>query len=239
MQIILKWLRSGRTNAGPDDIKDENERVRVWDVPTRVFHWSVAILVATSWYTADRGHLQLHLWSGLTLLTMLLFRVVWGIVGTTTARFSNFVHRPGHVFAYLKALVNQERQLHAGHNPAGGLMVVAMMMILFVQVGTGLFSNGGVSFQGPLALQISSDTSDQLTIVHGWVFNCILFFIWMHLVAIFFYLCVKGENLIRPIVTGYKHRKHLPLGSRLEFESSNLALAIVVALGSVVMLTLA
>src|SRR5262245_54086983 len=102
----------------------------VWDVPTRVFHWTIVLLVACSWYSADHGFTRLHLWSGSTLLTLLLFRLVWGIVGSTTARFSDFLHPPKKVFGYFKALTSNKKPLYAGHNPAGGLMVTVLITVL-------------------------------------------------------------------------------------------------------------
>src|SRR5579871_3850903 len=104
--------------------------VRVWDAPTRLFHWMVVSLVACSWYSADHGFMTLHLWSGSLLLVLLLFRIAWGIVGSTTARFSDFLRPPAKVIAYFKALAGDKKPLHAGHNPAGGWMVTALITML-------------------------------------------------------------------------------------------------------------
>src|SRR5690242_9158091 len=104
-------------------------RVYVWDAPTRLFHWSIVVLLFVSWLSADQGYMKIHLWSGLTLLVLLLFRIGWGFAGATTARFSNFLHAPAKVIAYLKALAGGNKPLHAGHNPAGGLMVVALLAV--------------------------------------------------------------------------------------------------------------
>lgn len=201
-------------------------RVRVWDAPTRLFHWTVVCLIAFSWYTADRGLMKLHLWSGSTLLVLILFRIVWGFIGSTTARFDNFLRPPSAVVGYFKALLNDSKQHHAGHNPAGGWMVTLFIAILLSQTMTGMLANDGVRFQGPLALWVSSELSDRMTELHGLQFNVILLLIWAHLAAVFFYLFVKGENLVKPMVTGYKHSDYLPSGSDLKFAPWLLALGL-------------
>jgi len=199
-------------------------KVRVWDGPTRLFHWIVVALVFISWLSADRGYMRVHLWSGLTLLALLLFRIGWGIVGSTTARFSDFLYSPGKVIAYLRALASGKKPLHAGHNPAGGLMVAALLAVLLAQVTTGLFANDGLKFSGPLALMVSADASDRLTQLHGTIFNVILLLVWLHVVAIGFYLLVKGDNLVGPMVTGRKHRHHVPEGAAIVFAHPAVAL---------------
>src|SRR3954470_23374234 len=112
---------------------DTKRTVLVWDLPTRLFHWCVVLLVFISWVSADRGWMTVHLGSGLTLLALLLFRIAWGLVGSTTARFSNFLHAPQRVLAYLKGTKHGDRLLYAGNNPAGGLMVAAMIAVLLAQ----------------------------------------------------------------------------------------------------------
>ena len=201
-------------------------RVYVWDAPTRLFHWCIVVLLFISWLSADQGYMRIHLWSGLSLLVLLLFRIGWGFAGATTARFSNFLHTPSRIAAYLKTLVMGEKPLHAGHNPAGGLMVVVLLAVLLAQAATGLFANDGLHFSGPLALLISSDLSDQVTQVHGTIFNIILLLVWLHLVAIGFYYLVKGENLVGPMVTGRKHRAHVPDGVALAFTHPLIALGL-------------
>jgi cytochrome b len=191
--------------------------VCVWDVPVRVFHWSLAGLVAASWVSAENGYMKLHLWSGLSLLTLLLFRVAWGFAGSTTARFADFVRAPGRALAYLRAMWRGERHVHAGHNPAGGWMVMALLGMLLLQAGTGLFANDGVRFNGPLAAQISSGLSDRLTSLHGTIFNVILLLVWMHIVAVLFYRYVRGEDLIAAMISGRKPRGEIPADTELKF----------------------
>lgn len=202
----------------------QETHVRVWDLPIRLFHWSIVLLMGISWFSADQGYMRLHLVSGLTLLALLLFRIGWGLVGSTTARFRDFLHPPRRVVGYLKGLAGGEKVLHAGHNPAGGLMVIALIAVLLTQVGTGLFANDGVRFHGPLALLVSEDVSTRLTDIHGLLSNLILLLIWCHVVAVGFYLLVRGDNLVWPMVTGKKPREHVPANSNLAFAHTYIAL---------------
>ena len=160
------------------------------------------------------------------LLTLLFFRIIWGFIGSTTARFGHFVAMPQAAINYLRALGKSNQPLYAGHNPAGGWMVLALITLLGLQITTGLFANDDVRFNGPLATLISKHWSDQLTALHDTLFNVILLFVWMHVVAVFFYLCVKNDNLIWPMVIGKKLRKHVPLSANLNFANPLIALLI-------------
>lgn len=202
----------------------KHKTVLVWDLPTRLFHWCVVGLVFVSWLSADRGWMTVHLGSGLSLLALLLFRLGWGFFGSTTARFSNFLHPPRRVLFYLKGLKSGDRPLYAGHNPAGGLMVAAMIAVLLAQALSGLFANDGLHFNGPLALLIPSELSDRITSVHGLIFNLILLLVWCHVVAVGFYLLVKRDNLVLPMVTGRKPHSHVPAGAGLVFTRLAIAL---------------
>ena len=193
------------------------DQVLVWDLPVRVFHWSVVVLVALSWAAVENGYMKLHLWSGLTLLTLLLFRIAWGFVGSTTARFADFVQGPGKAVAYLRAMARGEHVAQAGHNPAGGWMVLLLLAVLLLQAATGLFSNDGVRFNGPLAAEISSRLSDRLTSLHGTMFNFILLLVWMHVVAVLYYRFVRGGNLIAAMISGRKPRGEIGAQTALKF----------------------
>jgi cytochrome b len=198
--------------------------VLVWDLPVRLFHWCIVVLLFVSWLSADQGWMTIHLGSGLTLLALLLFRIGWGLVGSTTARFSNFLHSPGRVLGYFRGLRSGDRLLYAGHNPAGGLMVAAMIAVLLAQALTGLFANDGLHFNGPLALLIPSESSDSITSIHRLIFNLILLLVWCHVVAVGFYLLVKRHNLVLPMLTGRKPQRHVPEGVNLAFPRLTIAL---------------
>jgi cytochrome b len=223
----------------PDDCTDAGAPsnrgwIRVWDLPTRIFHWSIVVLVLTSWMSADQGKMEIHLYSGSALLALLLFRIIWGFIGSSTARFSDFLTHPRRVWSYLRG--DARGGGYAGHNPAGGWMVIVLIAILCAQAITGLFSNDDISFNGPLSTRISKDQSDRLTIVHGAMFNVILLLIWVHVVAVFFYLFVKAENLIRPMCTGKKCRSSVPPDAKLDFVTSIAALVALVTAAFIVFL---
>lgn len=204
-------------------MSDRKDHVLVWDIPTRIFHWTIVVLVAVSWFSADQGYMRVHLWSGLVLLTLLLFRVLWGLFGSTTSRFVDFLHPPKKVIAYLRG---HEKTLYAGHNPAGGWMVAVMIAVLLAQAVTGLFSNDGLHFTGPLALWVSDDVSTRVTGLHGTIFNGILALVWLHVVAVGFYLLVRNHNLVGAMFTGRKHPRHVPEGLNLSFTRLYIALVL-------------
>jgi len=178
--------------------------VRVWDLPVRVFHWSLVVLVTVSWVSVENGYMRLHVWSGLALLTLLLSRIAWGFIGSTTARFADFARGPRQALGYLRAIARGDHPHHLGHNPAGGWMVLLLLAALLAQAVTGLFANDGVRFNAPLSGLVSSAASDQLTQVHGTIFNGILLFVWMHVVAVMYYRFVRGENLVAAMITGMR-----------------------------------
>jgi cytochrome b len=213
---------------------EKPEHVQVWDAPVRLFHWAIVILILVSWLSADQGYMRVHLWSGLTLLALLIFRLVWGLIGSTTARFRDFLHPPRAVLAYLRSLAGANKALFAGHNPAGGLMVLGLIAVLLLQAVTGLFSNDGLRLHGPLALLISEEASTEITGLHGTIFNVILVLVWLHVVAVGFYLFVKGDNLIFPMLTGKKKRAHVPEGWSIKLAHPLMALLVLMAAAGLV-----
>lgn len=148
-----------------------------------------------------------HLWGGYAVLTLVLFRLIWGTIGSETVRFSHFVRGPGVALAYFKALLRGETPHYLGHNPMGAWSIVALLILLLVQAITGLFANDDILIEGPLYGWVSKGASDWLTTIHKLNFNLLLAMIAVHLSAVFFYLFVKRENLIHPMLSG---RKHLP-----------------------------
>jgi len=180
--------------------------LQVWDLPTRLFHWLVVILVAVSFVTAEVGGMWMtyHMWSGYTILALLLFRVVWGFVGGRTSRFSQFVRGPKAVLRYAKDLLKTDAPRHFGHNPLGGWSILAMLAALLVQAVTGLFANDDIFTEGPLYPWVSKATSDLLTRIHKFNQWVIVALVAVHVLAVFFYLFRKRENLIGPMVTGKK-----------------------------------
>ena len=173
--------------------------VRVWDLPIRLFHWLLVGLIAFSWWTAQYDHLDWHIWSGCAILTLLIFRLLWGFVGSSTARFSSFLPGPKSVVRYLRA----SRWDTIGHTPLGALSVIALLLLLSVQVGLGLIAEDedGTTF-GPLSHLVSTDTSDTAREIHSVNFDLILALIALHVGAILYYRLVRGKRLTLPMLTG-------------------------------------
>ena len=171
----------------------------IWDLPTRLFHWLLAALIAFSWWSAEYGETDLHIWSGVAILSLLIFRLLWGFVGSSTARFSSFVRGPKSVLGYLK---ERSSWRLAGHTPLGALSIVALLVAVSLQVGLGLISTDEDGFyEGPLARLVSIDTSDAARDLHEQWFNVLLALIALHVAAIAYYR-LKGRHLIKPMITG-------------------------------------
>jgi cytochrome b len=195
--------------------------VLVWDLPTRLFHWLLLICVILSFATGNIGGnvMEYHLLSGYAIFVLLIFRVTWGFVGSRTARFSSFVKGPATIFAHLAVLLQKKTETpYLGHNPLGGWSIVAMLLVLFVQVASGLFANDDILTEGPLYVWVSKETSNMLTWVHLINRFMLVALIAIHIFAVFFYFFSKHENLIVPMITGRKRwytTAENPVGSDL------------------------
>ena len=169
----------------------------IWDLPTRLFHWLLMALIALSWWSAEYHQDELHIWLGMAVLSLLIFRLLWGFVGGSTARFANFIRGPRAVFGYLRG-----GWRGIGHNPLGALSVVALLAMAGIQVVLGLFaSDEDGLMQGPLAPLVSIDAADQAREWHEATFNVLLALIALHLAAIAYYR-LRGKNLLKPMITG-------------------------------------
>ncbi|WP_412851351.1 cytochrome b/b6 domain-containing protein [Ectothiorhodospira shaposhnikovii] len=179
--------------------------IRIWDLPTRLFHWSLVILLFGLWYTSrDVMTLHWHMWLGYALIALLLFRILWGVMGTRSVRFSDFLAGPVTVFQYFKGLFTGDGHRHPGHNPMGGWAVMIMLGLLMFQSFTGLFANDQIFNRGPFARMVSSSTSDWLTGLHKLNFDLILIMVGIHVTAVLLYWLLKRDNLILPMITGRK-----------------------------------
>lgn len=215
--------------SSPEDVRTAT--VRVWDPPTRIFHWSLVFLVATNIYTGSVGGLwemDMHMLSGYAILTLVGFRLVWGFVGSRHSRFTSFIRGPRRVIEYARALYSGRPVSYLGHNPLGGLSVLAMLISLFIQALTGLFANDDILTEGPLARTVSKATSDALSAVHEANANLLFVLIGIHILAVLGYLFAKGENLIRPMFTGRKTAVSAPEDKDATFVSTGWA-AVVLA----------
>jgi len=180
--------------------------VQVWDLPVRLFHWLLVVLVVISFTTGKLGGnwMAWHFRSGYCILALVLFRIAWGLFGSQTARFSDFIHGPKRVLTYARSLLKGASMFHAGHNPMGGLMVALMLALLLVQTTTGLFTDDDAGTRAPLADKVSDTVVSQLSTIHRININIILACVALHICAALFYLFVKKDNLIKPMITGHK-----------------------------------
>ncbi|MDS4026912.1 MAG: cytochrome b/b6 domain-containing protein [Candidatus Contendobacter sp.] len=186
--------------------KNHLQNIKVWDLPTRLFHWTLVALLITQWLTAEASStMDWHVRGGYAVLMLVLFRLIWGFVGSDTARFRDFVRGPGAALEYARSLLRGETPYYLGHNPLGAWSIIALLLLLLIQAGTGLFANDDIMTEGPLYAWVSKGTSDWLTTIHKLNFNLLLLVIAVHLSAVLFYLLVKGENLIHPMLNGCKH----------------------------------
>jgi len=180
--------------------------VKVWDLPTRLFHWTLVVLVIVSFVTGNIGGnmMTYHMWSGYGILVLLLFRFAWGFAGGYQSRFGAFVRGPGAVIRYAVEFLKSNSKPYLGHNPLGGWSILAILSALLVQVGTGLFANDDIFTEGPLYPLVSKDFSDWLTDIHLLNRYILIGIVAIHLFAVFYHLFVKHENLIKPMITGIK-----------------------------------
>jgi len=185
-------------------MKDPLRAVYVWDLPVRLFHWSLVALVILSWGSRELDYMEAHRWSGYAILTLVVFRAGWGFTGTRHARFADFVRTPRAMRAYMANILAGAKAQHLGHNPAGGWSVMAILACLLVQAVTGLFVTDEVLFDGPFFRAVSEETAHRLKQLHGINFNILLLLIGLHLAAITFYRFVKREDLVRPMLSGFK-----------------------------------
>jgi cytochrome b len=187
-------------------VPDASATIMVWDLPVRLFHWLLVALVALSATTGYLGGnaMRWHVWSGCAILGLLIFRLLWGFAGSTTARFAHFVRGPRAALAYARGLLSRAPSHTPGHNPLGGWMVLALLASAALQAGTGLFSNDDIATEGPLYGKVSKATSDAISAVHEANAVVLLVLIGLHVAAVLFYLWFKRENLLRPMITGVK-----------------------------------
>ena len=181
--------------------------MRIWDLPTRLFHWALVLLVLTSWASAEFNYMKVHVACGFGVMTLVIFRVIWGLVGSDTSRFAFFLKSPIAAIQHLLHMTRREPDTEVGHNAAGGWMVLGLLAILALQIATGLCANDDAMTEGPLALRVGKERSDWLTHIHYLNFKAIQIAVALHILAIIAYRVLKGHNLVTPMITG---KKRLP-----------------------------
>jgi cytochrome b len=177
-------------------------RATLWDGPVRIVHWLLVVLIAFSWW-ASEDHMNWHRWSGYAIIGLVVFRLYWGVAGGGAARFSSFVKGPRAVAAYAATVGRRDVATTPGHNPLGALSVLAILAVLLVQVGTGLFAVDVDAFEGgPLSDRVSFDLGRQIAEWHELSFRVLQALVVLHVVAVLFYWIWKRTNLIGAMVTG-------------------------------------
>jgi cytochrome b len=178
-----------------------SKRIRLWDLPTRIFHWLLVLSVAGAFISGQIGGnlIDYHGKLGIFIIGLVVFRLVWGIAGSTYARFAHFFPTPAKVRAYLRG-----EWRGVGHNPLGAFSVFGLLALLALQAGTGLFANDDIAFTGPLYDLISKELSDRLTGFHHLISDLLMILAGLHVAAIVFYARVKKDNLLLPMLTGWK-----------------------------------
>ena len=187
---------------------DNTETVKVWDPLIRHSHWLLAVCFIIA-YISEDDFMTIHVWAGYIILTLLVVRIIWGIIGTKHARFNDFVTSPSIAFQYACDSLKLRTKRYLGHNPAGGLMIVAMLITLLMLSFSGLVIYGIEEKAGPLANWLAGsgewleDLSEE---VHEFFANLMLVLIFIHLIGVLAESLIHRENLVRSMINGYKQR---------------------------------
>ncbi|MFZ5532397.1 MAG: cytochrome b/b6 domain-containing protein [Pseudomonadota bacterium] len=185
---------------------DRRRTVLVWDFPVRLFHWALVLLLVIAWSTAQAGldWMRYHLYAGYGILGLILFRLMWGVVGSFHARFAHFVAAPRSAWRYAADLARGRHQAYLGHNPLGGYMVLLLLALVLVQVMTGLFASDDILIEGPLAHTVAGRFSRLATAIHALNVNVLIAAAALHVGAIAYYRWRFGERLVTAMLTGRK-----------------------------------
>lgn len=183
-------------------------RVYIWDLPLRLFHWILVLLVIASVYTGLDGGMDamdLHQWSGYGVCSALLFRLIWGLLGSNTSRFSHW---------RWQQLRSELRQWHnsaatVGHSAAGSYASALLLLLVLAQAISGLFASDDIFYEGPLVYLLSNDQVNMATGIHHWAFKALLLMIGLHLLAILLYKLFKNRNLALPMVVGFSQDENI------------------------------
>lgn len=204
-------------------------RVRVWDLPTRLFHWTIVILVIAAYVTWQLNWMDWHVRCGYAVLALAFFRVLWGFFGSETARFRHFLAAPRVAARHLLHAFRREPDRAAGHNAAGGWMVLLLLLLLLGESLSGLYVANDVADEGPLSALTPASIANAITALHSILWDALLAAVALHLIAIAVYAVAKGHRLVRPMVTGWKR---LPADVRPPRMASSLRAAILFGCGA-------
>jgi len=194
----------GRVEAALADTAD----LRVWDLPVRIMHWLLVIGTGVCWWSGVNNELEYHLWSGYAILWIVLMRLYWGVVGSSTARFVNFVRGPKAILDYATTLHRRDTPHAHGHNALGAISIVVMLGLVLTVVVLGLFAvDVDGLYSGPLSSYVTFKQGRHIAHLHYDWFNILLWMIGLHLAAVLFYFLYKRQNLIRPMISGKRQVK--------------------------------
>ena len=201
------------------------ESMRVWDLPTRLFHWALVALIALQYASGEFGWLpmQWHYWLGYATLALIVFRVLWGFLGSETSRFGAFVRTPCAVFRYMRDAWRGTAVRRPGHNPLGGWSVLLMLGLVALQAISGLFSSDDIMEEGPLVAQASAATVEWMTRIHVYNRYALVLLIALHVGAVLLHRLIARDNLVAPMLHG---RARFAQARALRFVSSWRALAL-------------
>lgn len=185
-------------------MQQSTDLIKVWDLPLRIFHWSLVIAFFVAYFTEDEL-LTAHVWSGYFIGVLLIFRLVWGFVGGQYARFSNFVCCPSQSVSYITDLINSQARRYIGHNPAGAIMIVVLLLSILMTVITGLEAYGADQGAGPLAF-IGSVHEDFFEEIHELFANFTLILVIVHIIGVVVESVIHRENLARAMFHGNKRK---------------------------------
>ncbi|MGA7782565.1 MAG: cytochrome b/b6 domain-containing protein [Paraburkholderia sp.] len=178
--------------------------VLVWDVPVRLFHWLVVVLVISAYVTLKLNWIDWHVRVGEALLALVISRLLWGWFGSETARFRSFVASPAVALQHLRHLFRREPDLQVGHNAAGGWMVMLLLGLLLLETLSGLYINNDIADEGPLSESVPAWLANAISTLHALVWDVLVAAVVLHVVVILLYALIKRHNLLRPMLTGYK-----------------------------------
>ncbi|MEO0971970.1 MAG: cytochrome b/b6 domain-containing protein [Pseudomonadota bacterium] len=199
--------------------------VKIWDWPTRLVHWALAVCIPASWVTANAFDLlAIHMVLGYVTLGLVVFRIAWGVVGPRHARFASFVRGPGAVVRYARTLGRRDSTPSPGHNPLGALAILLMLGMLALQATTGLFATDELLYVGPYNGAVPTQTGEALTSLHKRNGGFIPWVIALHLSAVLWYTLFKGQNLVGAMITGMKRERAVAREHAIDNSRTGLAL---------------
>jgi cytochrome b len=213
-----------------DEVSIARKTIKIWDLPVRIFHWSLVILFIAAYVTNYLGpsYFNYHLWCGYAVIVLVSFRIIWGLVGTYHARFVNFLRDPFSTAKYAFSVFRKKDEHHLGHNPLGAVMVIILLVAILVQAITGLFTNDEIFNLGPLHAYVSDELSLELTSLHRQLFYWILGAIGLHIAAVLLHVFFKRDNIVKAMFTGDKDVHDVKDAKPIK--SSRICLAIIIVI---------